>query len=163
MHGLLKSALLCLGFVSGHDAFAASVFRCEDGSGHVTFTLSGCPTSQNQAIQHASNPTPGSGRPTLMATPGKRRKGTSARNQTPTVVGVRDDGCGNQLSSSEKRSAIIRQEVRRGMARRDIESALGKPDSSHEQNGQTRYVYEAEDGSKRQVSFDEHGCVKSKR
>ena len=49
------------------------------------------------------------------------------------------------------------------MARSDIESALGKPDSSNEQNGQTRYTYQDQNGRKRQVSFDENGCVRSKR
>ena len=164
MHGSLKSGLLGLCLLFSQAAFATSVFRCQDANGHVTYTLSGCPINHDQAIQHASNPTPSSGRPTLMAAPSKStRSGERSDNQGPTVVGVRDDGCGNQLSSSEKRSAIIRKEVRRGMARSDIESALGKPDSSNEQNGQARYVYKDQDGRKRQISFDESGCVKSKR
>ena len=99
-----------------------------------------------------------------MAAPGKStRKNAPSANQEPTIAGTRDDGCGNQLSSSEKRSAIIRKEVRRGMSRNDIESTLGKPDSSTELNGQTRYAYQDQDGRKRQVSFDENGCVRSKR
>lgn len=164
MHGSLKSGLLGLSLFFSQTAFATSVFRCQDANGHVTYTLSGCPVSHDQAIQHANNPTPSSGRPTLMAEPSRNtRRGELSGNQGPTVVGARDDGCGNQLSSSEKRSAIIRKEVRRGMARSDIESALGKPDSSNEQNGQARYVYQDQDGRKRQISFDENGCVTSKR
>jgi len=164
MHGSLKSGLLSLSLLIPQTSFATSVFRCQDANGHVTYTLSGCPISHDQAIQQANNPTPSSGRPTLMAAPSKStRRSERSDNQQPTVVGTRDDGCGNQLSSSEKRSAIIRKEVRRGMARSDIESALGKPDSSNEQNGQTRYTYQDQNGQKRQVSFDENGCVRSKR
>ncbi|MBB6341100.1 hypothetical protein HNP49_001257 [Pseudomonas fluvialis] len=164
MHGSLKSGLFGLYLLFSQASFATSVFRCEDMNGHVTYTLSGCPVSHDQTIQHASNPTPSSGRPTLMAAPSKNTKsGEHTDNQGPTVVGARDDGCGNQLSTSEKRSAVIRKEVRRGMTRSDIESALGKPDNSNEQNGQARYVYKDQDGRKRQISFDENGCVRSKR
>ena len=48
------------------------------------------------------------------------------------------------------------------MNRSDVESSLGKPDKVSEQNGQTRYVYQGKKGSKRNVSFDEAGCVKGK-
>lgn len=117
MHGSLKSGLLGLCLFFSQAAFATSVFRCQDVNGHVTYTLSGCPASHDQAIQNANNPTPSSGRPTLMAEPSRNtRRGELSGNQGPTVVGARDDGCGNQLSSSEKRSAIIRKEVRRGTA-----------------------------------------------
>ena len=78
------------------------------------------------------------------------------------MVGTKQDGCGNQLSSSERRRAVIRQQVRGGMTQRDVESALGKPDKITTNDGQTRYHYADDKGNKRQVNFDEYGCVKAK-
>ncbi|MNR64480.1 hypothetical protein D3C85_1871430 [compost metagenome] len=58
---------------------------------------------------------------------------------------------------------MIRQQVRAGMTRRDVESSLGEPDKITSQNGQTRYHYADQKGNRRQVTFDEAGCVKGKR
>lgn len=71
-----------------------------------------------------------------------------------------DDGCGNLLSSSEKRQAIIRREVRSGMSSADVESSLGKPDRITRQNGRQRYHYRDKRGDNQLISFDEAGCVK---
>ena len=48
------------------------------------------------------------------------------------------------------------------MTQRDVESALGKPDKITTNDGQTRYHYADDKGNKRQVNFDEYGCVKAK-
>ncbi|MNG30729.1 hypothetical protein D3C84_1164050 [compost metagenome] len=79
------------------------------------------------------------------------------------MLGEKQDGCGNRITSSERRSAIIRQQVRTGMTQDDVESSLGKPDKVSSQDGQTRYQYTDRDGNRRQVTFDEAGCVKGKR
>lgn len=144
---------------------ATTVLRCEDAKGHVTYTLHGCPESASQDLQEARNPTPGKGKAVPLAkTRQARAKTKDEKEDEPqlVVVGTRQDGCGNRLSSSERRSAVIRQQVRGGMSRRDVESALGTPDKVTSTDGQTRYHYADRQGNRRQVTFDEFGCVKEK-
>lgn len=165
MHKLLRPTLYTLTISLSSTALATTVHRCEAPDGHLTFTLQGCSTEQQAALQHADNPSPGSAKPVPLAKTDqqklKRRK--NSKKSAVVVVGEHQDGCGNQLSSSERRSAIISQQVRAGMTQKDIESALGKPDKISSQNGQTRYQYRDEKGNSRQVSFDESGCVRKKR
>lgn len=160
------ASLCALLLYPGHDTYASTVFRCEDESGRITFTLSGCPTHASQSLQNAHNPTPGQGAAIPMAQTTQktsRKKRSPTDEPTLTVVGSKQDGCGNQVTGSERRTAMIRQQVRSGMTQSDVESALGEPDKVTSQNGDTRYHYADQQGNKRQVTFDEHGCVKSKR
>ena len=144
------------------DSLASSVFRCVAANGHVTFTLHGCSDDQQLHLQDARNHTPSSGEPIPLASPDKRNATTRTNSAELVVVGQQDDGCGNLLSSSEKRQAIIRREIRPGMSRADVESSLGRPDRVTSNNGQQRYHYreKRKGGSSRQVSFDTTGCVK---
>ena len=144
------------------DSSAARVFRCVDADGHITFTRHGCATDQEQHLQDARNHTPSSGKAIPLADPGRRATTASASSSEVVIVGQQDDGCGNLLSSSERRQAIIRKEIRRGMSRADVENSLGKPDRVTASNGQERYHYreKRKGGNSRQVSFDEAGCVK---
>lgn len=143
-------------------ANAANVFRCEDSNGHITFTLQGCPSDESAAVQAAHNPTPSNGRPVAMA---KAIKQTAApqKSDSLTIVAEKQDGCGNRVVGTERRTAIIRKQVMTGMTRDDIESSLGKPDEQTSRNGETQYNYKDNDGKSRQISFDQHGCVKTKR
>ncbi len=144
---------------------ATTVYRCEDGNGHSTFTLQGCPEEQEQYLQNADNPTPSSGKAVPLAkTAGRRRTAAgTATDSRLVVVGEREDGCGNRVTGRARRDAMIKQRIRSGMTRADVESSLGKPDTISSQNGQTRYHYRDRQGNSRQVSFDEAGCVKGKR
>ncbi|MET1078234.1 MAG: hypothetical protein ABWY06_09450 [Pseudomonas sp.] len=169
MHGLLRAAICATLLHSPATPQATTVMRCEDASGHITFTLHGCSTDQQGALQKADNHSPGSGKPVPMAKP-LRPRGSAARNRAGTVqkpevvgVGTQDDGCGNRITSSERRQAMIRKEVRAGMPLKDVESMLGKPNGISSQNGQMRYQYVEQNGRRRTVSFDETGCVKGKR
>ncbi|QNH05035.1 outer membrane protein assembly factor BamE [Pseudomonas sp. B11D7D] len=165
MRGRHFAALLAAAFLYPiADSYAASVFRCVGADGHVTFTRHGCSDDQEQHLQDARNHTPSSGKAIPLADPGRRTATASASSGELVIVGQQDDGCGNLLSSSERRQAIIRKEVRRGMSRADVESSLGKPDRVTSSNGQQRYHYreKRKGGSSRQVSFDEAGCVKGK-
>ncbi len=157
-HSLLCAAL----WLAATSAQAATVYRCQSSDGHLTYTLSGCPDSSEQHIQHAFNPSPGGDQITPMAIPEESPK-RSTPHKTLVVIGQKPDGCGDQLSRSERRTAVIRQEVRSGMSKSDIESSLGKPDKITSNNGTTRYHYVDPEGNRRQVNFDESGCVKSKR
>jgi len=159
----LYCAVFCATLFCPLPALSSSVFRCEDTQGHITFTRQGCPDDHNQRLQQAYNPTPGSSKPVPLAKPHKAtRESKKIDERELTVIGVKQDGCGNHLSSSERRAAIIKQQIRPGMSRSDVESSLGKPDKVTGQNGQTRYVYSGKKGNKRNVSFDEAGCIKAK-
>ncbi len=144
---------------------AATVFRCEDANGHITYTRNGCPQDASQALQRADNQTPGQGKPVPLA---KARKNQGSKSDKDSeiqtiVTGEKQDGCGNRGTGSERRNAIIRQQVRSGMTQSDVESSLGKPDKVTTQDGQIRYQYADTNGNRRQVTFDEGGCVKGKR
>ncbi|WP_298182812.1 DUF4124 domain-containing protein [uncultured Pseudomonas sp.] len=159
----LHCAAFCVILLCPLPTLGSSVFRCEDANGHVTFTRQGCPDDHSQRLQEAYNPTPGSGKPVPLAKPRKAsHQNTQKADRELTVIGIKQDGCGNHLNSRERRAAIIKQQIRLGMSRSDVESSLGKPDKITEQNGQTRYVYQDKKGNKRNVSFDEAGCVKGK-
>ncbi|MES2820353.1 MAG: DUF4124 domain-containing protein [Pseudomonadota bacterium] len=164
MHGSLRAAFCATPLCLALELPAATVFRCEDSAGHITFTAQGCPNSHSQTLQNAHNPSPGSGKPVPLASPQRMQTRRAAKGNPPlVVVGEQDDGCGNRLSGSARREAMIRQEVRPGMTLRDVESSLGKPDKISSQNGQIRYQYRSPEGRSRQVNFDENGCVKGKR
>ena len=143
-------------------AIAADVFRCEDSKGHITFTRQGCPSDQASAVQGAYNPTPGKGRPVVMAKAAKPAS-SAEHPESVTIVAEKQDGCGNRVIGTQRRTAIIRKQVMAGMTRSDIESSLGKPDEQTSRNGETHYNYQDTNGKNRQVSFDQNGCVKAKR
>jgi len=153
--------LLVLGLLLGcTSAQAATVYRCEDASGHFTFSASGCASDSDSRLQRADNPRPGGAKPTLMAKPKAAPRKEVAR--TPTVVAAKTDGCGDLLSASARRQAIIRGQVKVGMSRADVESALGPPQRISQLDALTRYHYEARQRKDRTrlVTFDEHGCVR---
>lgn len=166
MQGLLRVAFCASLLYSSNPTLAANVYRCEDGNGHITYTLQGCATNQQLQVQNADNPRPGNGKPVPLAKSKKqprRSKAHKSQEQQLVVVGEHQDGCGNQLTGSARRSAMISHRVRGGMTLKDVESALGKPDKITSQNGQMRYLYRDKEGNSKQVSFDENGCVRSKR
>ncbi len=152
---------------------AASVFRCTAADGSVLFSQYGCPVERQQEIQEANNPTPGNGEPVPMAIPlepatqkpAARSKGQNkeAEHESVVVVGEQQNGCGNRVTGSARRKAIIEGRVRTGMTRSDVESALGRPDRVSQHNETLRYHYEADKRhGARTVTFDEDGCVMGK-
>ncbi|MEX6503127.1 DUF4124 domain-containing protein [Pseudomonas zhanjiangensis] len=158
-------ATICALLLSPCLAQATTVYRCEDRNGHTTYTLQGCPAEQEQYLEDVDNPTPGSGRPVPLAETGRTARAPAAnpRKDEPIVVGEQQDGCGNRVTGSTRRTAMIKQRIRSGMTRADVESSLGTPDKISSHNGQMRYHYRDRRGNTRQVSFDEAGCVKGKR
>ncbi|WP_312934770.1 DUF4124 domain-containing protein, partial [Stutzerimonas nitrititolerans] len=57
MRTLLSRATLCALLLASPTTHAASVYRCVDETGHVTFTRQGCAPSQTAQMQNAFNPT----------------------------------------------------------------------------------------------------------
>lgn len=153
--------LLVLGLLLGcTTAPAATVYRCEDAAGQVTFSATGCAADSDGTLQRADNPRPGGAKPTLMAKPKAAPRERKA--QEPTVVAAKTDGCGDLLTASERRQAIIRGQVKAGMSRADVENALGQPRRISQLDTLTRYHYEARNRKERSrlVTFDERGCVR---
>lgn len=164
MFGWPLRSVLALLVTASPASQAATVYRCVDAAGHITYTLQGCPPDQQQQLQRADNPTPGSGSRVPMATVKTRKaKASGSAGMGVVVVGERDDGCGNLLSDQARREAKLHRQVRQGMSRADIESAFGRPDDVTERNGQLTYRYRSEAGRLRQISFDEAGCVKARK
>lgn len=151
---------------------AATVFRCTAADGGVLFSQYGCPLERRQEIQQADNPTPGGSEPVSMASPKElaipkagtgRNKGKEVEREAVVVVGEQQNGCGNRVTGSTRRKAIIEGRIRTGMTRSDVESALGRPDKVSQHNDTLRYHYEADKKrGARTVTFDEDGCVTGK-
>ncbi|SEJ42390.1 DUF4124 domain-containing protein [Pseudomonas sp. NFR16] len=140
-------------------SMAATVNRCQDATGNITFTSASCPPGHTLELQEAHAPLTGT-----VPTAPETTFGTKPRPQRELViVGTRDDGCGNVLSADQRRKAIINQQTPPGMTKRDVESLLGKPDKIIGRNAELRYVYEEKKGRSRHITFDESGCVKGKR
>ena len=146
---------------------AASVFRCSDAEGNVSFNQHGCPPDSQVEYQRTrtlnllnSEPIPEENGSRYFPS---QNWESPERSTEIVVVGERAEVCGNLISPQERRKAIIRKQVRKGMTRADVESALGKPDRISGTNGQVRYHYKAKQGAGQQVAFDEDGCVKSGR
>ena len=134
-----------------------------DTAGHVTFSQQGCPTDQSSERQQAVNPKPSSDETVRMATTASSTNHGRKVGNDVAVVAEKDDGCGNRVTGSERRSAIISKSIRAGMTRSDVESALGRPESTTSTNGRDRLRFRDGKGQVRTVSFDEHGCVLGKR
>lgn len=166
MHGLHRTAFACtLTLCLSTPLSASTVFRCEDASGHITFTQQGCPVDQTQHLHDARNHTPSSGAIIPLASPAREalhtpRGSPNERTRALIVVGEREDGCGDLLTGSARREAMVKQQVRRGMTQADVESMFGKPQRTSSRNGESRWHYVDRTGNTRQVSFDEAGCVK---
>lgn len=161
---LLAAALPCWPEAPLH---AASVFRCSDAEGNVSFNQHGCPPGSQTEQQRTRTPNLLNSDP-IQKEPGDRsfptqRWENSEHTREIVVVGERDEVCGNLISAQERRQAIIRKQVRSGMTRADVESALGKPDRISGRNGQVRYHYQPKKGARHLVLFDEAGCVKGGR
>ena len=154
----------CALLLSTAPTFAASIYRCSDAAGNLTFTRQGCPIDQTAQIQEAANPTPSSGKAVPLAkSKGRRKTSKKESARSLTVVGAQDDGCGNRITGSARRDALIKKQIHPGMTRTDIESTFGTPDTVATRNGQMQYRYSNAKGRTRTVTFDENGCVRGKR
>lgn len=142
-------------------SMAATVNRCQEASGNITFTSASCPPGHTRELQDARAPLTGTVPTATEIMSGPKPQPQPQRELV--IVGQRDDGCGNVLSADQRRKAIINQQTPPGMTKRDVESLLGKPDKIIGRNAEVRYVYEDKKGRSRHITFDESGCVKGKR
>lgn len=152
------ATLLCLPL----DAPGTTIHRCEAPDGHITFTTMSCATDDSFSYQEVSPYRPGT--PVRLLPPQRHRETPHLKldPRDPVVVGQAMDKCGNLISASERREAIINQRVIAGMSQQEVESALGKPDKISIRNTSTRYHYQTKRGRSANIEFDERGCTKGK-
>ncbi|WP_347901532.1 cell envelope protein SmpA [Pseudomonas purpurea] len=141
---------------------ATTIHRCEDSSGHITFTTLNCSHGQSLSLQNIERPSLFRQDPTPPGGNYQETSGTKVKKQTPTIVGQPDDTCGHLIDARQRRVAIINQRIIRGMSQQDVESALGRPDKINIRDTTTRYRYETKKGRSAEIVFDEKGCVKGK-
>jgi len=169
MHLMLALITLALLLCPATTSFGATVHRCQDEKGHITFTQLGCSAEHGLASEILNMPSTesanaGAAQPTKKVSKAASEKPPRANRQSSAVAGTgaRQDGCGNVLTPAARRKAMINKEARPGMTQADVESMLGKPDSISSQNGKARFNYvDKHSGRKRNISFDVDGCVKS--
>lgn len=162
---LIQASTTALLLCSAFQLVASPIYRCTAPGGHITFTHHGCTAEQQQQLQNAFNATPGDGSPIPMASPPPDHTLRTAQQDNSrelTIVGQQEDGCGNRITGRERREAMLKKQMRSGMPRSDVESALGKPDRISSRNGRTSYHYRDNEGNTRQIDFDEHGCISIK-
>lgn len=153
---------------------AATVFKCVDAKGKVTFTAqSNCP--DNHALNDvvtASNPTiSADGEETVMAKRRRRSSTPAYYGQPPaevasdgvTVVGAsraRPD-CDTGLNDQDLRTAKVRGEIVPGMTRGQVASVQGD-DPRRSRGGAGTDVKVSHDyKSATAVSYDRNGCAGS--
>ncbi|MGP0174186.1 DUF4124 domain-containing protein [Pseudomonas sp. NCHU5208] len=170
--------LLCLLTGAMPAAQAATVFKCVDAKGKVTFTQQNCP--DNHALDDvvsAHNQTPsGSSAPTRMAQPSRHaaaRQSPSAQGYMPdqakgegasvTVVGgsAERPPCSTGLSDRDLRTAKVRGEIVPGMSRKDVESMYGAPNRDGHAHGAGASTYWNDKYlDQTTVGYDSNGCVR---
>lgn len=152
-------------------ASAATIFKCVDEAGKVTFTKNAnCPRNTGlEDVVRAHNAAPsGSSAPVQMATPATPSYTAQLPEQAPrkgaTVVGgsALQRGCDTGLSERDLRTAKVRGEIVPGMSRKDVESMYGKAnrDGSSRGAGTTTY-WNDKYVDVTSVNYDAGGCVRS--
>lgn len=164
--GFILAALLL-----SSQAGAATIFKCVDEAGKVTFTKNAnCPRNSGlEDVVRAHNAAPsGSSAPVQMATPPApahtAQRPEQAPSKGPVVVGgsAPQRGCDTGLSERDLRTAKVRGEVVPGMSRKDVEGMYGPAnrDGSARGAGTTTY-WNDKYVDVTSVNYDAGGCVRS--
>lgn len=155
-------------------ANAATVFKCVDASGKITFTQQSCPANHqlDDVVSARNQSISGSGPAAVMADPQRREVGVTRyqEQQSPTrrggvtVVGGSAERapCATGLSERDLRTAKVRGEIVPGMSRKDVEGMYGKVNRNGSAHGAGMTTYWNDkylDATS--VSYDSGGCVRS--
>ena len=138
---------------------AKQAYKCIEANGSIVFSDMVCPAQTQQSTHTLRQPQ------RIPAPSQQRMRPTTPHNNTQqrktrvTVVGEPAQPCGIS-DSYERRTAMVRKQVRSGMNQAEIESMYGKPIKSDINNGTLTATYRSAKGQKRSVRFDEHGCVR---
>ena len=156
------------------DAYAATLFKCVDAKGRVTFTQANCPDNhQLDDVVSVHNAAPsGTSDPVQMAAPRQNmqtgqqygQQGGSQNRGSVTVVGGsrKIAPCSTGLSDSDLRTAKVRGEVVPGMSRKDVEEMYGKPNGDgHARGGGSSTYHRDKYTAMTHVSYGRDGCAGS--
>ncbi len=154
-----KKLLICLILSSCHSQLlnaATQVYKCTANNGAVTFNDSGCSVNSAQDTLELQTPM------TIPAlSQSAIKQALSPKKKKPvrvTVVTDNNDPCGT-FDRTQRRSDLVRKQVKSGMSQAEVESMFGKPLSQRSHNGKISATYRSAKNKKRSVRFDEHGCV----
>lgn len=154
------------------NAQAATVYKCVDASGKVTFTQHNCPEAAklNDVVSaHNARPS-GSGESAVMATPNRSAPAyRSSQSASVTSNGVTVVGgsrtkpqCDTGLNDRDLRTAKVRGEVVEGMSRKDVEGMYGKPNRDGHAQGRGASTYRRDRRLEvTHVNYGQGGCVSS--
>ncbi len=154
-----KYLLLCLIICSCNihlRSAAAQVYKCTANNGAITFNDSGCPDNSMQSTYPLQAPMtiPGLSQSTI-------KQALAAQKKTPvrvTVVADNKHPCGT-VDLAQRRSDLVRKQVKSGMSQAEVESMFGKPLSQRSNNGKLSASYRSGKNKTRNVRFDQNGCV----
>jgi len=161
-------ALLCCSFTAfGH---AATLNKCDDGQGHITFTQQACADGSGGEQIKIVPATEGMviGPPPSAPLPMNDEVSRSGESALPshsasqpsdsggyTVVGAEPASACGPMTEKEIRAATVRKQVLPGMQARDVQSAWGSPSRKSSE----RWTYQIDDCLAWFVGFDGNGCV----
>lgn len=158
MKRYFPAALLLSSLHSSIPLAATQIYQCIATDGTISFSDNICPADTKQNIHTLLQPM-------LIPTLSKQAIRETSSNTSQqrgktrvTVVGESAHRCG-ESNPYERRTAMVRKQVKSGMNQADIESMYGKPIKSNLSNGIVTAVYRSKKGQNRSVRFDEHGCV----
>lgn len=154
-----KNLLICLVLSSFHSQLlsaATQVYKCTAKNGAVTFNDNGCSDNTVQGIHELKAPM------TIQALSQSAIKQalSTKKKKTVRVTVVADNNhpCG-AFDQTQRRSHLVRKQVKSGMSQAEVESMFGKPLSQRSHNGKISATYRSGKNKKRSVRFDQHGCV----
>ncbi|WP_341304728.1 DUF4124 domain-containing protein [Pseudomonas sp. TMP25] len=159
------------------DACAATMFKCVDAKGRVTFTQANCPDDHqlDDVVSAYNAPPSGSSEPVKMAAPRQQRQvnasgysngqpSNSAPPNAVTVVGGTKERapCSTGLSDRDLRTAKLRGEVVPGMSRKDVEQMYGKPNGDgHARGAGSSTYFRDKYVAMTNVRYGQDGCAGS--
>lgn len=174
---MFRLVLLMASALVAGQAHAATIFKCVDAAGKVTFTKGqNCPDNTGlDDVVRAHNPRiSGSSAPVQMAQPRIQSQPASGvtsphvQHQPPrrgvAVVGGSAPRveCNTGLSDRDLRTAKVRGEIVPGMSRKDVESIHGKPNRDGSARGAgTSTYWNDKYVDVTSVRYDAGGCVRS--
>ena len=134
----MKMWVICTGLLLlANPAFSAACFAASIPRA-CHFQSAGLPHGPKQRATTGGQPEAQSDETVRMATTASSTNHGRKVGNDVAVVAEKDDGCGNRVTGSERRSAIISKSIRAGMTRSDVESAPGRPESTTSTNGRDR-------------------------
>lgn len=159
---MVRVSLMVIVFMHAAFTQAATMNKCVDASGHVTFTQQACPgglAGETISVQRG-----GAG---MSLSPPSVAEETAPDEKSPSGKGVQVTVIGSEASSScdggsdqEIRAAIVRNQVYEGMTAKQAEQAWGKPgEVNRSSGGSDQWVYYRGDGRMQFVYVDQAGCV----